>query len=67
MKKTKLLAVLLAGVMASSMLATGCTTSGSDSDNGGNSNTGSGKDEGPVVELSYYMMNIAVNDQDRIM
>ena len=67
MKKTKLLAVLLAGVMASSMLATGCTTSGSDSDNSGNSNTGSGQDEGPVVELSYYMMNSAVNDQDRIM
>ncbi len=64
MKKTKLLAVLLAGMMATSILGTGCSNNTGD---GGNNSTGSGEEKGPAVALSYYMMNSAVNDQERIM
>lgn len=61
MKKAKLLAVLLAGVMATSMLATGCT-----GNSGSTSDTSGGENKEPV-ELSYYISNGAVNDQKRIM
>lgn len=61
MKKTKILAVLLAGTMAMSMLATGC------SGNSGSGSETSGDKKEPVVNLSYYMSNGAVNEKDRIM
>ena len=62
MKKSKILAVLMAGVLASSMLATGCSNTSA----GSGSGSGDGQKE-ETVTLKYYMMNGPVNDQDRIM
>lgn len=63
MKKAKILAVLMAGVLATSMLATGCSNTPSTSSGG----SGDGQQQEETVNLKYYIMNGAVNDQDRIM
>lgn len=52
MKKKRLMALLLAGVLAGSMMSGACVEV-------------QAKDE--PVELSFYMMNSPVNDQERIM
>lgn len=70
MKKKKLLALVLAGTMAGSMLA-GCGGSSENKETAGSEVKEEGakedKKDSKPVELSFYMMNSPVNDQERIM
>lgn len=73
MKKVKATALLLACLMSVSALVTGCDSAPASTDDGtgsaAQSTEGGGQKEeqGDPVELSFYIQNSAVIDQDRIM
>ncbi|WP_312369368.1 ABC transporter substrate-binding protein [Lachnoclostridium sp.] len=77
MKRKKILATLLAGVMLTSAMLSGCgpknPSEGTSSNTGGNKTNptvtegNKNKDTEKPVELTFYMSNSPVNDLDRIM